>query len=296
MRSSMHSPKRILILLHKHDPYPEKQFHLLFSLAEAWRAQGHDIRIQKGIEQTPEADIVIPHVDMTVIPDAYVDFLEQYPCVLNRTVRDISKRHISAHLLSPDDPYDGQVIVKTNLNCGGLPERRLENTAIAQAPTRLHQFTQKALRKVRKQVKTLQGNQSTISDYNYPIYDSLEEVPPDVFSNKAYVVEKFLPEQEGDRYYMRIYLFLGDRSLSVRLESAEPVIKGGNVLGGEEIPVPEELLAIRKQMGFDYGKFDYVIPNGKLVLIDANRTPGSPGHNASDNVNHLAPGLNHWLS
>jgi hypothetical protein len=27
-------------------------------------------------------------------------------------------------------------------------------------------------------------------------------------------------------------------------------------------------------MGFDYGKFDYVVQNGEVVLFDANRTPG----------------------
>jgi hypothetical protein len=30
-------------------------------------------------------------------------------------------------------------------------------------------------------------------------------------------------------------------------------------------------------MGFDYGKFDYVMQEGQPVLLDANKTPGA-GH------------------
>ena len=40
-------------------------------------------------------------------------------------------------------------------------------------------------------------------------------------------------------------------------------------------PVPEELRKIRAQLGFDYGKFDYGIVDGEVILYDVNRTPGS---------------------
>jgi hypothetical protein len=40
--------------------------------------------------------------------------------------------------------------------------------------------------------------------------------------------------------------------------------------------VPDEIRAERERMGFDYGKFDFVVNDGKAVLFDANRTPHAP--------------------
>jgi hypothetical protein len=36
---------------------------------------------------------------------------------------------------------------------------------------------------------------------------------------------------------------------------------------------PDELREIRRSLGFDFGKFDYSIVNGRVVLYDRNRTP-----------------------
>jgi hypothetical protein len=55
--------------------------------------------------------------------------------------------------------------------------------------------------------------------------------------------------------------------------SQEPVIKGANILEFEEAPTPPELYSIRQRLGFDYGRFDYVLRDGKVVLFDVNRTP-----------------------
>ena len=37
--------------------------------------------------------------------------------------------------------------------------------------------------------------------------------------------------------------------------------------------VPEELRQIRRDLKFDFGKFDYTMVDGRPVLFDANRTP-----------------------
>jgi hypothetical protein len=37
--------------------------------------------------------------------------------------------------------------------------------------------------------------------------------------------------------------------------------------------IPDELRRLRREMGFDFGKFDYGIVDGRVVLYDANRTP-----------------------
>lgn len=46
-----------------------------------------------------------------------------------------------------------------------------------------------------------------------------------MFRNRALVIEKFLPEREGETYFMRHYLFLGDRIRSVRVAGLEPFPK-----------------------------------------------------------------------
>jgi hypothetical protein len=62
---------------------------------------------------------------MTIVPTDYSALMQRYPRVINRRVLDISKSTISANLVRPGDPYAGPVIVKTDRNYGGLPERRL---------------------------------------------------------------------------------------------------------------------------------------------------------------------------
>ena len=93
-------------------------------MADAWRAMGHDVAFVRGIARDVEADLVVPHVDLTVLPDDYVRWLARHPRVVNRAVVDISKRRISRLAVGPDDEVDGPVIVKSNRNYGGLPERR----------------------------------------------------------------------------------------------------------------------------------------------------------------------------
>jgi hypothetical protein len=113
---------------------------------------------------------------------------------------------------------------------------------------------------------------------NYPVYGSLAVTPRSVFRNRALVVERFLPEREGSRYFMRHYLFLGNCTRNVRVAGKTPFLKRpACVTVDEHLPVPDELVALRRRLGFDYGKFDYTIHDGQVSVLDVNRTPGSPG-------------------
>ena len=38
--------------------------------------------------------------------------------------------------------------------------------------------------------------------------------------------------------------------------------------------MPVEIAEERRRLGFDYGKFDFVVHGGRPILLDANRTPG----------------------
>ncbi|MBH53814.1 MAG: hypothetical protein CMI18_05645 [Opitutaceae bacterium] len=51
---------------------------------------------------------------MTVIPDDYVEFLSEYPQVVNRHVVNVSKRSFSFNILGADANLDGPLIVKND--------------------------------------------------------------------------------------------------------------------------------------------------------------------------------------
>src|SRR5215813_7657365 len=90
-----------------------------------WKAMGFTVQVVQGIRPDVHADLVIPHVDLTITPKEYQDFLLAYPKVVNRHVWDISKSRISTNLVGRNDSYSGPVIVKTERNYGGLPEQWL---------------------------------------------------------------------------------------------------------------------------------------------------------------------------
>jgi hypothetical protein len=62
--------------------------------------------------------------------------------------------------------------------------------------------------------------------------------------------------------------------------------------------VPDELREMRKSLGFDFGKFDYAIVDGRVVLYDANRTPAVGNFSREQfmpRIRLLAEGLNAFL-
>jgi hypothetical protein len=78
----------------------------------------------------------------------------------------------------------------------------------------------------------------------------------------------------------------------------DPIVKAGTS-GNERLSgsVPEAIVKRRQELGFDYGKFDYVIHDGSAILLDANSTPGAS--RSSQRVKayaaHLAEGFLPWL-
>lgn len=117
----MGARRKITILLHERDAYPDAKGYFIWALCDLWRREGVEIEVLKGPGKVVVADLLIPHIDLTVLPEAYVDVFNSYPRVVNRHVRDISKRLISRNLVTRTDSYDGPVIVKTNLNYGEFP-------------------------------------------------------------------------------------------------------------------------------------------------------------------------------
>ena len=105
--------------------------------------------------------------------------------------------------------------------------------------------------------------------------DSVAEVGEAVWADPSLVVERFVPEEDGDGgFVLRTWVFMGARERCTRSVTAGRISKAADVLRYEPAEVPPEIRAERERLGFDFGKFDFVIHKGEPVLLDANRTPG----------------------
>jgi hypothetical protein len=294
-QSGVASKKRVAILLHETDPYPRLKVHFIWALADLWQHENIEIQVLKGPNEMIDADLLIPHIDLTVLPDAYGEQFRRSSRVVNRNVRDISKRVISRNLLARDEPFDGPVIVKTDLNYGGIPEARINGTLPKPARKRAWSILAWTLKSRSRDPNWADVKVMDTSEYR--IFPSVKAVPEAAFSNPALVVERFLPERENGRYHLRIYQFLGDCGYCARLGSTEPIVKMKSVMTREEIPVPEEMIALRHELGLDYGKMDFVLHEGRVVLLDVNRTPGliNPPERMQASALRLAPGIHAFL-
>ena len=138
------------------------------------------------------------------------------------------------------------------------------------------------------------GKKDHIEPTGYPIYPDKRSVPSGVWDNPNLIVEQFLPETEDGLYFVRYWMFLGDRGWAARFGSKNPIVKfTGRVTEEERVPVPAELIALRKRLGFDYGRFDYVVRDGLPIVFDINKTVGGY-HNCAGyaaEVDMLAEGI-----
>lgn len=242
--------------------------------------RGHQITITKDIRNAvPKGDVAILHVDATVVPDEYMGYARAFPLCVNGKVGNISKRLVSQAVVAKGEPWDGPVIVKSNYNCCGKSELFLN------------------------QVATEAGDAPPFPGFkameNYTVYESIREVPGDIFDDPYLVVEKFMPEIDPEGYAVRSYIFCGNEERCARYLSKEKIIKGSNFIRKDPAPVPEELRELRKKLGFDYGKFEFVVHDGRPVVIDTNKTLGLPQgtlQNIEEMAGQLANGFESMVS
>lgn len=282
--------KRIAILIHANDSMEDGPPYLMRDIARFWREQGNEVVVLRGVKTHADVDLLIMHLDLTMVPQEYIDFAEQYPKVLNGRVTDISKRHISRSLVQAGDGYDGPVIVKTNWNYGGLPEFR----SIKRNPI-------KVVRKLQRYRDRITWRWRTwLNPEEYPQFNSTREVPQSVWRNPNLVVERLLTEKFGDDYVRRTWVFLGDREFMALSYSNTPVIKATTTTR-REFPnpdIPDEIRQRRAELGFDFGKFDFLLCDGKPVLFDANRTPAMHrvvGYERDIKMRFLSEGLRSFV-
>jgi hypothetical protein len=212
---------------------------------------------------------------------------------------DICKRRFSRLLVDREGPDPGPVIVKTDANAGGWRELRgsLLESSVGR---RTRRFDPRGLlwRRVMRLEAARPWHARRVPRFRgYPVYASRELVPDGVWRNPHLVVERLAAERQGDLYLCRHWLFFGSREVSRRTVSSHPVVKFRGVMERTSDPIPEELRAIREDLGFDYGKFDYGIVDGEVVLYDVNRTPGASANPKlhAHTIETLFPGVREFL-
>lgn len=218
-------------------------------------ARGHRITVTGRPDRVPAGDLLILHVDCSVVPLEYLAAAAAFPAAINAKVADITKRSFSTLLVGPDSDWGGKVIVKSNLNRLGKPER--------------HQNQHAAWRLARPPHPGLR----VFGDYR--VCHSIADVPADVWADPEAIVEKFIGEETQQGYVARTYLFCGTSERCSRNVSTSPIVKGNGIIHSEPTEVPGAIRVIRHQMGFDYGKFDFIMVDGQAVLFDANKTIGN---------------------
>lgn len=260
---------RILILYYEMDSSDSSNY-LVRLLAPVWREMGHEVLVHRGLANLPDADLAVLHVNLTRTPQDYLDALKRYPRVINGAVTDISKRLFSNQLVAKNDGYHGSVILKTDQNCGAGPERRFGRSRHSLVDRLKRAWSDLPRKYQYRRMNRLAGSRGRTG---YWVVDHQDRLPGFVWRDPYWVVERFLPEQDEHGYYLRQWVFLGSQELGSRSLSAEPVVKSHNVVRREFVPVPEALREWRRKLGFDYGKFDYVVRDGEVILFDVNRTP-----------------------
>jgi hypothetical protein len=266
--TAAHRKHRIVVLFHEGDRHLSTSRYIVHHLATYWREDGHDVQFAFGLSATPPADLVLVHVNLSVVPDDYLALAARYPLALNTGIRDIRKSRVSENLVRPGDAWTGPVIVKSNLNYGGRPEIDLNRSWLERRFARIG--------RLRDSLRRGLGRPPRIDSPNaYEIYERLDAVPDYRLGDESLVVERFLPEIEGDLYFTRVYQVLGDRWSCTRMGSRSPIVKANESVLVETVEPPPEAKMWRERLGMDYGKLDYVVHDGRPVLLDANKTIGA---------------------
>ncbi len=264
----------VAVILHEHEWKHNLHDFAIWHLAKIWEQEGIKVHFLFGPRRFVPADVAILHVDLTVVPQEYIEFAEQYPIAVNSKVRDIRKSSISRIRVFPEDGYRGPVIVKSELNYAGQPERRLLGTALSRAVFRI------ACRWPLRRSAGSRREPNFRSPSDYIICNSPGSVPIDWFHRNDILVERFVPEIQDGFYCLRSFSFLGSSGVCTLRKAKHPIVNLPSTVHREVVEVHPEILQLKRSLGFDYGKFDYVIHEGVPVLLDANKTPGS-GRDAS---------------
>lgn len=268
---------RIVVIQHETERLSCSKYALQL-LIDRWEEAGHKVLLASGTRDLPDGDLAFLHVNLSVVPNSYAQAARRYRRSVNAYGLDIRKRVVSRNILGPDDPWNGPVILKTDLNCMGYPEFAARFHALGRIPT---------------------PREAGAALFRYSIFANSSEVPKSAWTDPRVVIERFLPEQDDEGYYLRTWIFLGERERCRRFRSDNPLIKGRDYVNFSPADVPDFLRLERERLGLDYGKFDFVIHNGEVVLLDANKTMGIPPNERPElqsAYSELADGISAFLT
>jgi hypothetical protein len=249
-----------LVILHSRGTARGARHHMVMLISEFLGDLGVDVVHLYGTDRFVEADGIFVHVDLSVVPRRIHRFAQRYPKQINANASDIRKRAFADGLLKPGDSHTGPVIVKSDLNYGGVPELNALT------------LSGRALRRLRRMLAGAQARPiETKADYR--IFPSLEAVPPEYFAPDN-VVQKLMLEKDGEKNLLREYMFLGNLHYeNIERSSAEIITEDEHISCEPFVPHPR-LLRLRRQLNLGYGKIDYVMMDGEPFIFDANKTIG----------------------
>lgn len=260
----------IAILFRKVDENKDLSCYTIYHLAELWRKSGFNVIYVYGVDKPVPADLIIVHIDFSIVPEEYLDYAANYPVALNGKLGNICKSGFSKGLLESDSDWGGEVIVKSDFNYGGIQEQ-IYSSILRKPHVDLYW-------RVISKVKRMMGREPLFSSaHDYKIFDKINRVPRPWFHSSNAIIEKFVPEIENDLYHIRMFMILGDRWTCERLASPDPIVKDENCVKVEVVEPEAEVFEWCKELKLDYGKLDYVMRDGKPVLLDVNKTVGAAG-------------------
>lgn len=251
----------LLVVCHPNDRFMTGGY-VLHAMLMVTKRRGVTLTIQRHWDERPPADLVIPHIDLTIWPETLTSFLAHYPNVVNRRLVDLRKRHISGHLVRADDEWRGPVIVKTDLNYGGIIDRRHAKGELTSAgkiapPTRVIPETR------------------LFHLGRYRLFESIAAVPGAVWRDPALVVERYHAERKGDLYGLRQLFIVGETYAMRQNWGPNPVVKGDTTVERYWLdgPPPPDVLAVAREQGVEFGKIDFTVVDGRAFVFDIARTP-----------------------
>lgn len=282
-------PRSLVILVHPFDDFWNSRYWFA-AAAKSLQQRGVNIHVCSDPTRCPAADASILHVDQTRIGPEFVRAAHRSRHAINVRTTDISKRAVCTHVLRRSDSWSGPVVVKTNRNSSGMKEalaarQRSLATRVARS---LHRRLPWYLR-------------AELGGKDYRVYPSIRDVPALVWPSPWLVVERFYPEPEGHLFLLRSCVFFHDASISLIRRGTESIVRPPFPCDAVVCfdPPPAEVSKRARDLGFDYGKFDFTLHEGRPIVFDCNRTPTGPSYTQHDFDRygaHLADGLLRWWS
>ena len=80
----MDNGKRIAILFHKNDRHHNLDRYSIVQLAKVWQAAGHEVVHVFGPDKFVPADLALVHVNLSVVPEGYIQLARRYPIAFER--------------------------------------------------------------------------------------------------------------------------------------------------------------------------------------------------------------------